>query len=546
MSDKKRKSVKKNTWLRRLKAWDLRLDRRQRDDIRQPESDDTPRVCVNCGMEFAGRYCPQCGQDGTWNRHSWKRNMVSFFDFLGLGKSSGSGKSKKLLMRKKKKRKPVKKNTWRRKLKAWDLRYDHRMSDRHIETVADNTIRVCANCGSEYTGRYCPQCGQTGVWNRYSWRQAILNFLDIWGLGNRPMFRTIHQLFWRPGYMVRDYLEGRRQFYFPPFKLLAVMAVLLAFVGWITGSPYESVFDGIEDINFSKWQLSPTIMAILEEMQQFLIFLSSNILYETLALGVIGVICIWIIFGRLKNYNFVETYIFLVYVLAQFFICMIPFNLIDGGVSLLQQRFLEVSSGNVLEIARTLTAAVCGVWDLVSDLFYVFLFLLIVRTFRQFYGLGWWATFRRLLWSGVVAFLMLGAVALIGLTLVKRGAELALLELLVFACVSASFLYTRNLLSKNRGIFSAWVYKTCRLAWLPLFLIPVFFGLSCYKFGIKWYFIVTTACVIGAATVPLVTMLSVYLQRRYHRGWLTVLPTLLLYVAFIMCLVGGLIFLRTG
>ena len=54
-----------------------------------------------------------------------------------------------------------------------------------------------------------------------------MNFLDIWGLGNRPMFRTLRELFWRPGYMVRDYLNGHRQFYFPPFKLLAVVIVFL-------------------------------------------------------------------------------------------------------------------------------------------------------------------------------------------------------------------------------------------------------------------------------------------------------------------------------
>ena len=49
------------------------------------------------------------------------------------------------------------------------------------------------------------------------------------------MFRTLKELFWRPGYMIRDYLNGHRQFYFPPFKLVAVAVVLLVFVGWLTG-----------------------------------------------------------------------------------------------------------------------------------------------------------------------------------------------------------------------------------------------------------------------------------------------------------------------
>ena len=67
-----------------------------------------------------------------------------------------------------------------------------------------------------------------------------MNFLDILGLGNRPMFQTIRELFVRPGYMVRDYLNGQRQRYFPPFKMLAVMALLLVFVTWLTNQKHYS------------------------------------------------------------------------------------------------------------------------------------------------------------------------------------------------------------------------------------------------------------------------------------------------------------------
>ena len=55
---------------------------------------------------------------------------------------------------------------------------------------------------------------------------ALLNFLDVWGLGNRGMFRTIRDLLLRPGYMIRDYLSGMQMAYFPPFKLFFLLAAL--------------------------------------------------------------------------------------------------------------------------------------------------------------------------------------------------------------------------------------------------------------------------------------------------------------------------------
>ena len=64
----------------------------------------------------------------------------------------------------------------------------------------------CTTCGTHYKGNYCPRCGQSSKIGRYSFKNAFLLFLDVWGLGNRGMFRTIRDLIFRPGYMIRDYL----------------------------------------------------------------------------------------------------------------------------------------------------------------------------------------------------------------------------------------------------------------------------------------------------------------------------------------------------
>jgi len=57
-------------------------------------------------------------------------------------------------------------------------------------------------------------------------KTALLLFLDVWGLGNRGMFRSVRDLMLRPGYMIRDYLGGMQMAYFPPFKMFFLLATL--------------------------------------------------------------------------------------------------------------------------------------------------------------------------------------------------------------------------------------------------------------------------------------------------------------------------------
>ena len=88
----------------------------------------------------------------------------------------------------------------------------------------------CATCGTHYRGNYCPRCGQSAVVGRYSFKKALLLFLDVWGLGNRSMFRTVRDLLLRPGYMIRDYLRGMQMAYFPPFKMFFLVIALSVLV----------------------------------------------------------------------------------------------------------------------------------------------------------------------------------------------------------------------------------------------------------------------------------------------------------------------------
>lgn len=99
----------------------------------------------------------------------------------------------------------------------------------HIPQMVEEYHR-CGTCGQEFQGNYCPCCGQSAKIGRYSFKNALLLFLDVWGIGNRGMFRTLRDLILRPGYLIRDYISGMQMAYFPPFKLLFLLTALLLIV----------------------------------------------------------------------------------------------------------------------------------------------------------------------------------------------------------------------------------------------------------------------------------------------------------------------------
>ena len=106
-----------------------------------------------------------------------------------------------------------------RRFKEWE-QHPHQVAPLSEET------HECATCGMHYQGNYCPRCGQSAKIGRYSFKNALLLFLDVWGLGNRGMFRSIRDLLLRPGYMIRDYLRGMQMAYFPPFKMYFLLFTL--------------------------------------------------------------------------------------------------------------------------------------------------------------------------------------------------------------------------------------------------------------------------------------------------------------------------------
>lgn len=88
----------------------------------------------------------------------------------------------------------------------------------------------CPTCGTHFVGNFCPRCGQSSFSRRFSFKGNLTRFLEEWGFGNRSFLRTVRDLVLRPGYLIRDYLNGMFMAYFPPFKMLLMLAAITLLV----------------------------------------------------------------------------------------------------------------------------------------------------------------------------------------------------------------------------------------------------------------------------------------------------------------------------
>lgn len=225
--------------------------------------------------------------------------------------------------------------------------------------------------------------------------------MSVFDFTDRSVPRTVRDLFWRPGYLIGDYLDGRRRIYFPPIKLFLVIVFVFAVVVQILNvlgcevqvESLVSQFDfllktgneGLWD-NFSERQ-----MLIANVLEKFLEWCEANAAYGEMLQSMLWIVSLWIamkLFSKkyTRKYNLPEVFMAEMYVLSQIQVATIVYMCLDA----------VFGSSNV--VTATLPS--------------LLMFGLRFYDYWQLYRRGVWGT----LWRMAVAYLILGIALLTFLT----------------------------------------------------------------------------------------------------------------------------------
>ena len=234
----------------------------------------------------------------------------------------------------------------------------------HYANRHDGEVQHCYNCDNDFSGNFCPTCGQRAEVGRVGWKSIKDNIAILWGMDSRSLGYTLLQLLGRPGYLVRDYISGRRQVSFPPVKMLVIVCLFVVIV--------ESVFHVKNDVIGLKFDI--------QEVDDIIAWINSQKSWATLFLQCFYILPTWLVFRYAPGY---------------------PRHTLPEGF------FLQV----FMSVLSLLSTLFIGYWndDLDLALWIIYMYI----TYRQLFGYGWWGTLWRLavlLQMAVTTMLVAGAI----------------------------------------------------------------------------------------------------------------------------------------
>jgi cbb3-type cytochrome oxidase subunit 3 len=227
----------------------------------------------------------------------------------------------------------------------------------HYVNRHEDTVQHCHNCGTAFSDNFCPRCGQRAEVGRVGWDSLKENIALLWGLDSRSLSYTLFQLLTRPGYLVRDYISGRRQVSFPPVKMLVIVGLFTVI--------FESVFhleNEVVSIHFN-----------IPEIDNVIKWFNDNKSWGTLFYQIFFILPTWVVFRFAPGYprhTLPEGFFLQIFVSTQ---------------SLLL-TFLDYLSADFENVVATI-------------------FLII--TYRQLFGYSWWGTLWRLIITVLTALMMI-------------------------------------------------------------------------------------------------------------------------------------------
>lgn len=88
-----------------------------------------------------------------------------------------------------------------------------------LSHLKERTERNCLNCNAQLQGKYCHICGQENIESRETVWHLVSHFFEDITHFDGKFFNTLKLLTFRPGFLSREYMMGRRASYLNPIRM---------------------------------------------------------------------------------------------------------------------------------------------------------------------------------------------------------------------------------------------------------------------------------------------------------------------------------------
>ena len=96
--------------------------------------------------------------------------------------------------------------------------------------MIDSTLPLkessCLNCQEVVSGNFCSNCGQKFQPTKLPLKLFLEDAVEtLFNIDNR-IFKTLRDLFFKPGKVTREYIEGKRAQYLPPLRIYVSISII--------------------------------------------------------------------------------------------------------------------------------------------------------------------------------------------------------------------------------------------------------------------------------------------------------------------------------
>jgi hypothetical protein len=110
-----------------------------------------------------------------------------------------------------------------------------------LSHIPQRKEKDCLNCGTEVQGRYCHVCGQENVVPKETfWHMVTHFFFDITHFDSQ-FFASVKDLLFRPGFLSKEYMIGRRASYLHPVRMYVFTSAIFFLLFFSVFKPHESI-----------------------------------------------------------------------------------------------------------------------------------------------------------------------------------------------------------------------------------------------------------------------------------------------------------------
>ena len=104
------------------------------------------------------------------------------------------------------------------------------MSESASPDATAAALHSCKNCGNQFVGIVCNECGQHPIEETLSVKALIKEWIYRRTRDYRLFFITTKQLIFHPGKVIREYLGGKRHRYYNAVNYFVLIASLVGFI----------------------------------------------------------------------------------------------------------------------------------------------------------------------------------------------------------------------------------------------------------------------------------------------------------------------------